>query len=72
MPSFMLFRIPSIKWEKSMKCLVFPRAERLLCTWLSLALLLVTNKDTVRVSDDLTAPAVPPTLLDFSWLYRVT
>lgn len=67
MPSFVLFRIPSIKWEKSMKCLVFPRAERLLCTWLSLALLLVTDKDTVCVSADLTAPA-GPALLDFSLL----
>lgn len=50
MPSFVLFRIPNIKSEKSMKCLVFPRVERLLCTWLSLALLLVTDKDTVCVS----------------------
>lgn len=50
-----------------MKCLVFPRAERLLCTWLSLALLLVTDKDTVCVSADLTAPA-GPALLDFSLL----
>lgn len=67
MPSFVLFRIPSIKWEKSMKCLVFPRAERLLCTWLSLALLLVTDKDTVCVSADITASA-GPALLDFSLL----
>lgn len=50
-----------------MKCLVFPRAERLLCTWLSLALLLVTDKDTVCVSADLTASA-GPALLDFSLL----